>query len=160
MTCRGVTTHFTYLSPYHAAHPVTYPRILTHTHKHTQLPWGYRTLRIGQNRIYTPYMTIYLVISLSKIPYVHRINMVLANPKHTPPISSPHCSPIHLLDLLTHPLTQPAHPSTYPHCSPIHLPNLLTHPLTHTAHPSTYPPTCLQAVRPLPSSATSLALNP
>jgi hypothetical protein len=29
--------------------------------------------RVGQNRIYTPYMTVYLVTSLPKIPYVHRI---------------------------------------------------------------------------------------
>jgi hypothetical protein len=29
--------------------------------------------RVGQNRIYTPYMTVYLVISLPKIPYIHRI---------------------------------------------------------------------------------------
>ena len=36
--------------------------------------------RVGQNRIYTPYMTIYLVISLPKIPYRHRMYMVLANP--------------------------------------------------------------------------------
>ena len=36
--------------------------------------------RVGQNRIYTPYLTVYLVISLPKIPYVHRIYMVLANP--------------------------------------------------------------------------------
>ena len=35
---------------------------------------------VGQNRIYTPYMTVYLVISLLKIPYMHRIYMVLANP--------------------------------------------------------------------------------
>jgi hypothetical protein len=36
--------------------------------------------RVGQNRINTPYMTVYLVISLPKIPYIHRIYMVLANP--------------------------------------------------------------------------------
>jgi hypothetical protein len=36
--------------------------------------------RVGQNRIYTPYMTVYLVISLPKISYIHRIYMVLANP--------------------------------------------------------------------------------
>ena len=30
----------------------------------------------------TPYMTVYLVISLPKIPHIHRINMVLANPTH------------------------------------------------------------------------------
>ena len=39
-----------------------------------------RMCRVGQNRIYTPYMTVYLVISLPKIPYVNRIYMVLANP--------------------------------------------------------------------------------
>jgi len=38
--------------------------------------------RVGQNRIYTPYMTIYMVISLPNIPYTHRIYMVLANPTH------------------------------------------------------------------------------
>ena len=38
--------------------------------------------RVGQNRIYTPYMTVYLLISLHKIPYIHRIYMVLANPSH------------------------------------------------------------------------------
>jgi len=36
--------------------------------------------RVGQNRIYTPYMTVYLVISLPKLPYVNRIYMALANP--------------------------------------------------------------------------------
>jgi hypothetical protein len=36
--------------------------------------------RVGQNRIYTPYMTVYFVISLPKSPYIHRIFMVLANP--------------------------------------------------------------------------------
>jgi len=38
---------------------------------------------VGQNRIYAPYMTVYLVISLPKIPYIHRIHMVLANPSLT-----------------------------------------------------------------------------
>jgi hypothetical protein len=36
--------------------------------------------RVGQNRVYTPYMTVYLMISLPKVPYTHRIYMVLANP--------------------------------------------------------------------------------
>jgi len=36
--------------------------------------------KVGQNRIYKPYMTVYLVIFLPKIPYIHRIYMVLANP--------------------------------------------------------------------------------
>jgi len=31
----------------------------------------------------TPYMTVYLVISLPNIPYIHRIYMVLANPKYS-----------------------------------------------------------------------------
>jgi len=34
----------------------------------------------NQNRIYTPYMTVYLVISLPKISYLHCTHMVLANP--------------------------------------------------------------------------------
>jgi len=40
------------------------------------------TPRVGQNRIYTPYMAVYLVISLPKIPYINRIFMVLANPSY------------------------------------------------------------------------------
>jgi len=40
--------------------------------------------RVGQNRIYTYTYTVYLVISKPKIPYVHRIYMVLANPIHIP----------------------------------------------------------------------------
>jgi len=39
-----------------------------------------QVLRVGQNRIYTSYMTVYMVISLPKLPYTHRIYMVLANP--------------------------------------------------------------------------------
>ena len=38
--------------------------------------------RVGQNRMYTPYMTVNLVISLTKVPYVDRIYMVLANPTY------------------------------------------------------------------------------
>jgi len=30
-------------------------------------------IRVGQNHIYSPYMTVYLVISLSEVPYIHRI---------------------------------------------------------------------------------------
>ena len=40
-----------------------------------------RVSKVGQNRIFTPYMTVYMVISLPNIPYTHRIHMVLANPK-------------------------------------------------------------------------------
>ena len=39
--------------------------------------------RVGQNRIYTYIYTVYLVVSKPKIPYVHRIYMVLANPRNT-----------------------------------------------------------------------------
>jgi len=38
--------------------------------------------RVGQNRTRSPYMTVYLMIFLPKIPYIHRIYMVLANPTH------------------------------------------------------------------------------
>jgi hypothetical protein len=38
--------------------------------------------RVGQDRVYTPYVTVYLVIFLPKIPYTHRIYMVLANPRY------------------------------------------------------------------------------
>ena len=41
---------------------------------------GMCTPRVGQNRTSAPYMTVYSVISLPKIPYIHRIHMVLANP--------------------------------------------------------------------------------
>ena len=37
------------------------------------------TLRVGQNQIYTPYMTVYLVKFLPKTPYLHRIYISLAN---------------------------------------------------------------------------------
>ena len=46
-------------------------------------PQGCVIRKVGQNRIYTQYMTVYLVMSLPKIPYIHRIYMVLANPSHT-----------------------------------------------------------------------------
>jgi len=38
-------------------------------------------LRVGQNRICTPYMAVCMVISLPKVPYIRRIYvcMVLAN---------------------------------------------------------------------------------
>ena len=35
---------------------------------------------VGQNRVNTPYMTVYLVIFLQKGPCIHRIYMALANP--------------------------------------------------------------------------------
>jgi len=36
--------------------------------------------RVVQNRIYAPYMTVNLVIFLPRLPYIHCIYMVLANP--------------------------------------------------------------------------------
>jgi len=33
--------------------------------------------------MYTPYMTVCMVISLPKIPYIHRIYMVMATPTYT-----------------------------------------------------------------------------
>jgi len=46
--------------------------------------WGKEghMFRVGQNRVYAPYMTVYLVISLPKY-CIHRIYMVLANPTHS-----------------------------------------------------------------------------
>jgi hypothetical protein len=41
--------------------------------------------RVVQNRLYTPYVTVYSVISLPKIPYSLRIHMVLANPTYAHP---------------------------------------------------------------------------
>jgi len=42
------------------------------------------TCKVGQNRIFTPYMTVYMVVSLPNVLYTHRIYlyMVLANPTH------------------------------------------------------------------------------
>jgi len=36
--------------------------------------------QVGQDRIFTPYMTVHLAIPLPKILYIHRIYMVLAKP--------------------------------------------------------------------------------
>ena len=50
--------------------------------------------RVGKNCIHTQHMTVYLVISLPKIPFMHRIYMVLASPVHEeivrwePPLSN------------------------------------------------------------------------
>jgi len=38
--------------------------------------------RVGQNCIYTPYMTVYFVISLPEVPYMYPMYMVLANPMY------------------------------------------------------------------------------
>jgi len=39
------------------------------------------TSRVGQNRINTPYMTVYLIKSLQKILLMHRIYIIPANPR-------------------------------------------------------------------------------
>jgi len=41
--------------------------------KHLNVRLWTQTCRVGQNRIYTPYMTVYLVIFLPNIPNIHRI---------------------------------------------------------------------------------------
>jgi len=38
--------------------------------------------RVRQDRIYPPYMTFYTIESLQKTPWMHRIYMVLANPRY------------------------------------------------------------------------------
>ena len=55
-------------------------KLLIQKHAWTNHVWTI-LFRVGQNRIYTPYMTVYMVSSLPKIPYTHRKYMVLANPK-------------------------------------------------------------------------------
>jgi len=40
-------------------------------------------------------MTVYLVISLPEIPYIHRICMVLANPKNVPCCDPTHAGNVH-----------------------------------------------------------------
>jgi len=47
----------------------------------SQLETRSRKTMVGQNGISAPYMTVCMVISLPKTPYIHRIYMVLANPK-------------------------------------------------------------------------------
>jgi hypothetical protein len=56
------------------------------------------TPRVGQNGIYTPYMTIYLVISLPKKTYIYRVYMWFWPTLHTPlhftgSPTSPHSPP-------------------------------------------------------------------
>jgi len=47
--------------------------------------------RIGQNRICTPYMTVYMLVPLLKIPYIHRIHTVYTVPAEIPYIHHAHC---------------------------------------------------------------------
>ena len=94
---RNVTHTYTHTRTHTHARTHTH----THTHARTHARMNARThtallrqfsqyddaegsyiCRVAQNSVYTPCMTVYLVIFKPKIPYVHRICMVLANPKH------------------------------------------------------------------------------
>jgi len=65
--------------------PVCQWKQCTQTHLHVP--------RLDQNRLKTPYMTVYLVNSLPKTPYIHRIHMVLNNPTHAALVSHPQAKP-------------------------------------------------------------------
>jgi len=52
-----------------------------YAHMDTQIHVACTANRVGLARtVYAPYMTLYLVVSLPKIPYIHCIYLVLANP--------------------------------------------------------------------------------
>jgi len=72
------------LVPHAYAHYAAPPKCWCHTHAFYAAPPKClcHKHRVGHNCIYTPYMTVYSVISLPKTPYTHRIYMVLANPTH------------------------------------------------------------------------------
>ena len=44
-----------------------------HLHLHPLMLPQRLIIKVGQNRVYTPYMTVCMVISLPKILYIHRI---------------------------------------------------------------------------------------
>jgi hypothetical protein len=67
-----------------ACHALIHSSIRLFVHRLSTCDSHLLICRAGHNRIYTPYMTVYLVISLPKMPYTHRICMVLANPTHYP----------------------------------------------------------------------------
>jgi len=71
--------YYTYPPPSPARKPL---HILLHVHLGTWYTWA--VYRINQNRIYSLCMTVYLVISLPKVPYINRLYMVLANPSYAP----------------------------------------------------------------------------
>ena len=54
----------------------TYTHTNTHTYRHTHTHIFRDDInyicRVGQNRMYTPYLTVYLAISLPKTPYINR----------------------------------------------------------------------------------------
>jgi hypothetical protein len=55
--------------------------------------------RVGQNRIYTPYMTVCMVISLPKILYIHRIYRVGQNRIYTPYMTRVGQNPIYMVHI-------------------------------------------------------------
>ena len=82
-SCNQPYFHFTLK---HGSHPLALPSALLVRMCGAELDAGVLAtsliFRVGQNRIYTPYMTVYMVNSLPKIPYTHCIYMVLANPTY------------------------------------------------------------------------------
>jgi hypothetical protein len=116
----------------------------SNTQHNVALRFSRMLIRVGQNRMYVPYMTVYLVISLPEIPYTHRINIyvVLANPTYI--VSSIHnsnlscmrssgceawaCCPKAQLapqNPAPLPLPPPKHPSPNPQPPPLHPPQTL-----------------------------------
>ena len=72
-------------NPAAAAHTHTRTHTYTHTHTHTHtaavMHEPPRLLaHFEVHRIYTTYMTVYMVISLPKTAHIHCIYMILANP--------------------------------------------------------------------------------
>ena len=67
--------------------------------------WRMRHSRVGQNRIYALYMTVYLVIPSPKLPFIHCVNLVMANPINASLLSAKalkQCSILPFLDRHTH----------------------------------------------------------
>jgi len=92
--------------------------------------------RVIQDRIYALYTTVYLVVSLPDVPYIHCIHMVLANPEYNPKMShsmssSHHHPPDPWLSALTHYVTPLMKTCSHYHLSP--------DPLRHPTHESLQP---------------------
>jgi hypothetical protein len=65
------------------------------------------TNRVGQNRIYAPYMTVCMVIPLLKIPDIHRIFLYMYG------FSQPYLQTLHPSNSLMRPNTPPANAATH-----------------------------------------------
>ena len=132
------------------------------------------THRVGQNRIYTPNMTVCMVIYVLKIPYIHCIYsymymLVLANSKHTHTTNCRHavyhkCTYTHYSHTHTtncrHAVyhkctyTHYSHIHTHTHhklqacsVSQVHIHTLLTHTHTHTHTPQIAGMQCTTSAR-------------